>query len=257
VPPEAIHRAARVGFQAGAEQYERGRPEYPEEAVRALVEHLRITPGTTVLDLAAGTGKLTRQLAPLGPRLVAVEPVEAMRATLARLLPAAWVLAGKAEAIPLAAGSVDAAVVAQAFHWFDRDAALRELHRVLRPVGRLGIIYNVRDESVALMAAFTRVFESHRGDTPTHETGAWRGSFSRSALFAPLEKVSVRHEHRLDPDGVVDRVLSISFIAMLPAEEQDKVAEEVRAILERDPSTRGRTEVVLPYRTDVYWTERR
>src|SRR5207247_3916719 len=128
---DPIHRAARVGFQVGARQYERGRPDYPGTAVRALVEHLRIGPGSVVLDLAAGTGKLTRQLAPAGPRLVAVEPVEAMRATLARTVPGVWAVGGRAEAIPLAGGSVDAAVVAQAFHWFDPDAALAELHRVL------------------------------------------------------------------------------------------------------------------------------
>jgi len=257
VPADGIHRTARVGFQVAAEQYERGRPEYPDEAVRALVEHLRIGRGTVVLDLAAGTGKLTRQLAPAGPRLVAVEPVEAMRATLAWTVPGVLAIAGRAEAIPLADGSVDAAVVAQAFHWFEPDAALAELHRVLRPEGRLGLVWNVRDETVSLMAEFTRIIESHRGDTPTHETGAWRDAFARSALFTSLEKRSVRHEQRLDREGVVDRALSISFIAMLPDQERGRVTDEIRALLDRDPATRGMQEVVVPYRTDVYWCERR
>ncbi len=257
MPDREIHRAARVGFQAAAPEYERGRPDYPETAVRALVEHLRITPGSVVLDLAAGTGKLTRHLVPFGARLVAVEPVEAMRATLARNLPGVLALAGTAEAIPLSAGSVDAAVVAQAFHWFDPDGALAELHRVLRPGGRLGVIYNVRDETFGLMAEFTRIFQPYRGDTPSHETRGWRHAFEQTALFTPLEKMTVPHRHRLSRQGVVDRVLSISFIAELPDRERQAVADRVLAVLDRDPATRGKQEIDLPYRTDVYWCERR
>ncbi|MDP9341763.1 MAG: class I SAM-dependent methyltransferase [Actinomycetota bacterium] len=257
MPDEGIHRAARVGFQAAADEYERGRPDYPQEAVQALAEHLRIVPGSVVLDLAAGTGKLTRQLVPLGARLVAVEPVEAMRQTLACNLPGVLALAGRAEAIPLATGSVHAAVVAQAFHWFDLDAAIGELHRVLQAEGRLGLVWNVRDESVPLMSEFSHVIEAHRGSTPRHETGGWRDAFERSELFTPLEKLTVPHEQRLSPDGVVDRALSISFIAALPEEERARVAGEVRALLERDPATRGKQRIAVPYRTDVYWCERR
>jgi len=257
VAGEGIHRAARVGFQLGATEYERGRPDYPEEAVRLLVEQLRLGPASVVLDLAAGTGKLTRQLAAFGCTLVAVEPVEAMRTTLAEMVPNARVVAGKAEAIPLRDATLDAAVVAQAFHWFEPDAAIDELHRVLRPHARLGIVYNVRDETVPLMREFTRVIESHRGDTPGHERGAWRAALEGTHLFTVPEKASVRHEQRVDPDGVVDRALSISFIAMLLPAERDRVATEIRAMLERDPTTRGKREIVLPYRTDVYWSERR
>jgi SAM-dependent methyltransferase len=246
-----------VGFQAAAQEYERGRPDYPQPAVTALAEHLRIEAGRVVLDLAAGTGKLTRQLVPFGARLVAVEPVEAMRATLATNLPHVLALAGRAEAIPLAGGAVDAAVVAQAFHWFDPEAALAELRRVLRPDGRLGVIYNVRDETFPLMAEFTRIFQPHRGDTPSHETTAWRRAFEQTTLFTPLEKMTVPHRHRLSRQGVVDRVLSISFIAELPEEERVAVTDEVLAALDRDPDTRGKQEVSLPYRTDVYWCERR
>jgi SAM-dependent methyltransferase len=257
VADRRIHRAAEVGFQLGAAEYERGRPDYPEDAVRTLGEELRLVPGSVVLDLAAGTGKLTRQLAPFGCTLVAVEPVEAMRATLAELLPDALVVAGKAEAIPLGDATMDAAVVAQAFHWFDPDAAFAELHRVLRPGGRLGIVYNVRDETVPLMREITRIIQRYRGDTPSHESGGWRETLDGTDRFTSPQKASFPHLHRMDPDGVVDRILSISFIAMLPPAEREAVTTEIRALLQSDPTTAGRDEIALPYGTDVYWSNRR
>ena len=128
-----IHEAAARGFQQASEAYERGRPTYPPEAIARLVTALGIGPHSTVVDLAAGTGKLTRQLVPSGARLIAVEPVEAMRATFARVLPGVTILEGTAEALPLPDASAEALVVGQAFHWFDGPAALAEIHWVLRP----------------------------------------------------------------------------------------------------------------------------
>ena len=135
--------AAR-GFQAGAEAYERGRPGYPTDAVDALTDALGVGPGATVVDLAAGTGKLTRLLVPSGATVIAIEPVDAMRRTLAAMLPRVPVVAGTAESMPLRDGSAGAVVAAQAFHWFDGEAALAEIHRVLAPGGRLGLVWNVR-----------------------------------------------------------------------------------------------------------------
>jgi len=131
----SVHEAAAVGFDVGAEAYERGRPGFSPEAVERLARELGIEPGRTVVDLAAGTGKLTRMLVPSGARLLAVEPVEGMRRQFVHLVPGVPVVAGVAESLPLRAGSVDAVAVAQAFHWFDAGAALRDLHRVLRPGG--------------------------------------------------------------------------------------------------------------------------
>ena len=124
-----IHPTAAAGFSLGAAAYERGRPGYPAEAIGWLAEQLGLRAGRTVLDLAAGTGKLTRALVETGAEVVAVEPVDEMRAQLEAAVPAARALAGTAEEIPLADGAVDAVTVAQAFHWFDRDAAFTEIHR--------------------------------------------------------------------------------------------------------------------------------
>ena len=140
----SIREQAARGFQRGADAYERGRPGYPPEAVKWLWLELRLEPGRTVVDVAAGTGKLTRELVSSGATVIAVEPVPAMRAVLEGVVPDATALAGTAEALPLDDASVDALVVAQAFHWFDGPAAVSEFHRVLRPGGRLGLIWNRR-----------------------------------------------------------------------------------------------------------------
>ena len=157
-----IHEAAR-GFEHAPKPYEIGRPPYPPEAIERLVAELEIEDGKRVLDLAAGTGKLTRLLVPTGAFVVAVEPVEGMRAALMTSLPQVEAVAGTAEAIPLPNGSVDAVTVGQAFHWFDGDAALAEIHRVLRPGGRLGLIWNVKDESVDWIEKLGGIMEAYRG----------------------------------------------------------------------------------------------
>lgn len=250
-----VHDAARAFGQA-ADEYERGRPSYPPEAVACLVDALAIGAGRTVLDLAAGTGKLTRLLAGGDATVVAVEPSDGMRRRLEASAPGVEALAGTAEAIPLADGSVDAVTVAQAFHWFDGDAALAEIHRVLADGGALGLVWNGRDESVAWLGRLGALMEPYRGDAPGYRSDTWRDAFERTRLFTSLEHRAFRFVHELDPDGVVARVTSVSFIAALPDDERAAVAERVRALLAEDPETRGRAVLAVPYRTDVFWCER-
>lgn len=248
-----IHEAAARGFAQAVDAYERGRPGYPPEAVERLCEAVGIGPGRAVLDLAAGTGKLTRLLVPTGAELVAVEPVEQMRAALARALPEVTALAGTAEDVPLPAASVDAVVAGSAFHWFRGEEALAEIHRVLRPDGRLGLLWNVRDESAPWVAELTAIMEPYRGAAPGYRLGAWRDAFRRTALFSPLRHAAFRHVHRLEPEAVVARVASVSFVAALAESDRAAVLARVRALLARDPPTRGRDVVNLPYRTEVWW----
>ena len=145
-----IHEQASIGFKRAADAYERGRPEYPAAAVEHLVKTLDIARGSRVVELGAGTGKFTRTLVPTGAEILAVEPVDAMRQKLSELLPGVKMVDGAAEAIPLADASADAVVVAQAFHWFDGERALAEIHRVLKAGGGLGLIWNVRDDSLGV-----------------------------------------------------------------------------------------------------------
>src|SRR5437764_6215788 len=141
----SVHKAAAEGFHRTADAYERGRPGYPEDAIAWMVAGLRISDRSTVVDLGAGTGKLTRLLLPTGARLIAIEPVAGMRNALRALLPQLEIVDAVAEAMPLADGSADAVVAGQAFHWFETALALEEIHRVLRPGGGLGLIWNRRD----------------------------------------------------------------------------------------------------------------
>lgn len=255
-----VHDAAARGFQRGADDYERARPSYPADAVAFLVERLGIGPGTRVLDLAAGTGKLTRLLAPTGAELVAVEPVPAMRAVLVDAVPAADVLDGVAEAIPLPDASVDAVTVAQAFHWFDAPAALAEITRVLRPGGGLGLVWNVRDESVPWVRRFTEITVERSGGTPYRRDYTfqhWQDELAAVGGLTPLETRRFRFDQEVDVELVVDRAASISFVSALPDDQRHAVLAEVRTMLEQHPELQGRATFPFPYETDVYWCHRR
>jgi SAM-dependent methyltransferase len=255
--PGRIHDQAAVGFQRAAEAYERARPDYPQAAVRCLADALRIGPAARVVDLAAGTGKLTRLLVATGAQIVAVEPVEAMRVQLARLVPEAHVVDGVAERLPLADGAFDAVVVAQAFHWFATAAALAEIHRVLKPGGGLGLIWNVRDESVGWVRRIGEILRPYQERAPHYSSMEWRAAFQRDRLFSPLQTARFAHVYSGSLDGTIDRVRSVSFIAALDGSEREAILAQVRELLQSDPQTQGRRTIEFPYRTVVYWCKRR
>jgi len=230
-----LHPATH-GFELSADAYERGRPGYPAAAVDWLVERLGIGPGRSVLDLAAGTGKLTRLLVPTGAEVIAVEPIAEMRAKIA----GARVLDGRAEAIPLADASVDAVTVAQAFHWFRADDALREIHRVLRPGGGLALVSNVRDESNPLHAAVSELLAPLERDVPRGRRRDW------ADVIGATETASFPHEQLVDEDGFVERFTSVSFVASAPAGARAGIEADLRAL--------ARTEGIpirLPYVTEL------
>jgi len=253
---DTIHRAASAGYAAAADAYERGRPSYPLEAVAWLARTMRLHSGTTLLELGAGTGKLTAQLVPLRTRLVAIEPVDAMRTRLATAVPTAVPLGGTAEALPLGDATVDAAVAAQAFHWFDHDAALVELARVLRPGGRLALAWNVRDRSVDWSRRLTEIVDRVAGDAPRHGTAPWRAAFERTDRFDSVDDASFPNPVTVTPEQLLDRVASISFVAAAGPRERDAVLDDVRGLLATHPDLAGRERILFPYRTDVYAWER-
>jgi SAM-dependent methyltransferase len=234
-----IHCAARVGFARSADAYERGRPGYPDEAIEFLIS--RLPAGAHVLDLAAGTGKLTRPLLASGLNVVAVEPVPEMRAALPASVRA---LDGTAEAIPLADAGVDAVTVGQAFHWFDGQKALDEIHRVLRRQGTLGLVWNRRVEGDPVNRRISELLAPYRAGVPTPRHDAWRSVFEQTRLFWPLEERLFASEQLLDAPGLEARIGSISFIAALAEDERSRVLEHARSLA-------GDGTVAVPYRCEV------
>ncbi|KMZ12715.1 Methyltransferase [Candidatus Burkholderia humilis] len=149
---QRVHRAAEAGYTANADGYVRGRPDYPPEVADWLSGTLGLASGKTVVDLGAGTGKFTPRLVQTSARVIAVEPVDTMRAKLAAALPAVQAFKGDAQHISLDDASVDAVVCAQSFHWFAHADALNEIFRILKPGGTLGLVWNVRDARVPWVA---------------------------------------------------------------------------------------------------------
>jgi SAM-dependent methyltransferase len=238
----------RLAFGNAAADYERGRAEWPD-AVAAVGEVPR---RAEVLDLAAGTGKLTRVLARHFARVIAVEPSEEMRALIAGV----EALPGAAESIPLADASVDAVFCGDAFHWFDWPVAVREIARVLRPRGTLVLAWNgpCGETEPALPQEAWDVAKRYRRPGvepggPIIESGAWREPFA-DAPFEPLRDESFEHEFVQDRDGVVAETLSVSIFASLPERERVQMAGELLAVV---PDAVYRT----PFRSEVTWTRLR
>lgn len=251
-----VHKAAQVGFSTQAGTYTQGRPDYPDALSNWLKHTLGIDAHTSVVDLGAGTGKFTRLLKPMTEHLTAIEPVEPMRQEFAKGLPDTPILDGTAESLPLADASADALVCAQAFHWFANEAALAEIHRVLKPGGRLGLIWNVRDESVDWVAEITRIITPYEGDTPRFHTGQWRQPFD-GRLFAQPELTCFNFSHSGTPETVImNRFLSVSFIAALPKADKAVVTEQLRDLIKTHPALRGRETLDFPYQTQAYLCRR-
>jgi len=247
-----VHTSAQQGFSTQAVTYAQGRPDYPRQLTGWLADTLRINAQSSVIDLGAGTGKFTRLLSTLAPTLTAVEPVAAMGAQLTKLLPDVRLVNGTAESIPLPSASADAVVCAQAFHWFSTEAALAEIHRVLKPDGRLGLVWNVRDESVDWVAAITEIITPYEGDTPRFHTGRWREAFT-GEYFSDPEVTCFPYSHVGSPQEVImDRFLSVSFIAALPDAPKAVVTAQLQALIDTHPALKGRDTVAFPYQTQAY-----
>lgn len=236
------HRARGpfTAFSEVADAYERGRPEYPQEAIRWLVGDAP----ADVVDLGAGTGKLTRGLVALGHRVVAVEPLGEMRGELEKAVPGARVFEGSAETIPLPDGSAEAVTCAQAFHWFDHARSLPEIARVLRPGGRLALVWNSRDDRDPWMERLSAIIgnETVQDDDveqPVRESG----------LFGPVERAQFSFAQELDRDGLLDLVLSRSYCAKLPSGDREPILEAVARLYDE---TAGGDGVSLAYVTECF-----
>jgi SAM-dependent methyltransferase len=219
-------------FASVAEAYERGRPEYAPAVIGATAAELGLRPSDPVLDLAAGTGKLTCALVRYGFAVVAVEPQEPLRAVLSDKVQAARVLDGVAEQIPLEDGTLAAVMIADAFHWFDRPSALSEIRRVLKVGGGLALFNTVPDWSGASWAhELGTLVAGSRPNHPHFDGRPWE-EFIRDAVgFAEPWEVRVTTYSPADPEGVLAHMGSISWIAGLPEAERLDVLARMRTIV--------------------------
>jgi SAM-dependent methyltransferase len=251
----AIHPTAAKGFANGADTYVRGRPDFPPAALAWLREDLGLQPGKTVIDLGAGTGKFTRLLVETGATVTAVDPVAAMLNRLVRDLPGVTALPGDAQHIPLPDACADALICAQAFHWFANAESLAEIRRVLKPGGLLGLIWNVRDQSVDWVRKLTAIMDPHEGEAPRYDDGEWRAAFPAPG-FGDLREKSFPHVHVGSPEQVIlDRVASVSFIAALDEPVRARVLAGIRALIDATPGLAGRGSVSFPYVTRAWWCQ--
>lgn len=237
-------RGPYTAFAEVAGAYERGRPSYPEEAVGWLVGD---TP-SDVVDLGAGTGKLTRSLVALGHRVTAVEPLDEMRGELQVALPGVTALAGSAEAIPLPDSSADVVTCAQSFHWFDHDVALAEVARVLRPSGRLALVWNSRDDRDPWVERLSAIIGSE-----TVEESDVVPVLEVSGFFEPVETAEFSFKQALDREGLLDLVLSRSYCAKLSPADREPILEAVGRLYDE---TAGPDGVRLAYVTECFRAQR-
>ena len=234
-------------FDLAAEEYEATRPSYPDE----LLDLLPVASGATVLDLGAGTGKLTRVLARRYARVIAVEPLDGMRAILERVVRDVEALPGNAEQIPLDDASVDAVFAAQAFHWFDHARAIPEIARVLRPGGVLAIVWNGPDESRPnpLPSAYLAYLGELRRERSTFDdTRPWRELIAIGPFGEPQEG-AVPHDHVLDRAGQLDNARSVSWIASRDADDRARVLARLGELLPE-------REYAVPNLANVLWAVR-
>ncbi|WP_433735342.1 class I SAM-dependent methyltransferase [Pseudomonas putida] len=247
-----IHHSAAAGYKTGADTYVRGRPDYPPQVADWLTGVLGLNKDTAVIDLGAGTGKFTARLVATGAQVIAVEPVAQMLEKLSQAFPQVLAVNGTATDLPLPDASVDVVVCAQAFHWFASAQALDEIARVLKPCGRLGLVWNLRDTRVGWVPKLDAIVNALQGDTPRYYTGAWRQVFPHPA-FGPLQGQRFSHGHTGSPEDVIfNRVRSTSFIAALPEAERAKVDEQIRAMIADEPELRGREVITVPYETAAF-----
>ncbi|MEM5340802.1 class I SAM-dependent methyltransferase [Paraburkholderia azotifigens] len=251
-----VHHAASEGYTKGADTYVKGRPDYPPELAGWLKGDLALGPGKIAVDLGAGTGKFTPRIVETGAQVIAVEPVATMREKLAAALPQVDVRDGTAQRLPLDDASVDAVLCAQSFHWFASREALAEIHRVLKPGGHLGLVWNVRDARVPWVAQLDAIVNACEGDAPRYHTGEWRNAFP-AVGFSELEERHMPHGHTGPAeDVIVTRVHSTSFILAMPPGQWAEVERDVRALIASEPALASRDVVTVPYVTYAFCATR-
>ncbi len=248
-----IHHTATT-YQNMSDLYEAGRPGYTQDSVFALCDHLKVSKDSQIVELGAGTGKFTRVLLQRYSNVVAVEPVPAMLDQLKAILPEVHALLGTGEAIPLPDHSCDFILIANAFHWFCTERALQEFTRILNPKGGLGLIWNLDG---VFTSSWGKTIDSWldeiEGDTPQYKTGIWKNVLKNSKIFSDLNEETFSASRTTTAEEVVQRVMSISFVAALPENERLTFQQKIENHLATHPDCRNQTHLRVSFDTKIYW----
>ena len=250
---QLLHPAAQHGFSAAAELYQQVRPSYPQEIHAWLTEQLHLNANSRVIDLASGTGKFLPYLIPHSGQLTAIEPVTEMLAQLKLAYPLVETLQAFSDHMPLPSQSIDAVLSAQAFHWFANLDSLKEIHRVLKPQGHLGLVWNQRDTQVDWVNALAERLAPLEEDTPRYHSGLWKKVFEHQHVF----QLKSLHQFAQQQTGTVEqvvskRLLSTSFIAAMPLEQQQDLKHQFEQIVLQYTGKQPQDEISFPYITYAY-----
>ena len=228
--------------------YLRGRPSYPAEAAERILDHFGRRAGQLVADLGTGTGQLSCPLAQRHVPVVAIDPVLEMLRNIPERVRS---VVATAQSLPFASRTVSAITVGNAFHWFAATEALEEMHRCLRPDGMLALVWNERDERVGWVRRHSEIVDAHEGDAPRFKTMAWKSVVDEYPRFAEVAAFEVANPWPTTRSGLVDRMLSTSFIAALPDAPRKEIESQADALARTLPERFD-----YPYRTKAWIYER-
>ncbi|WP_130803459.1 class I SAM-dependent methyltransferase [Acinetobacter ihumii] len=255
---QPIHHTAQQGFSQTAALYQQVRPDYPKEIVNWLKQELDLNQASRVVDLGAGTGKFIPYLQQLSSEIIAVEPVQAMREQLHLAYPEVNLVDAYSANIPLSAQSVNAVLCAQSFHWFSNLQTLTELNRILKTGGHLGLIWNQRDVSVDWVKALADVLQPLEQDTPRYHSGNWKNVFEDQQLFEFSGVQTFTQTQKGSVEQVVSkRLLSTSFIAAMPIQQQLELKQQFEQIVFKFKGLQVQDEIEFPYITYAYHYKKR
>ena len=250
---QSLHPTAQKGFSSAAELYQQSRPSYPQELVDWLINQLHLNPTSQVIDLGAGTGKFLAYLQQVTPHITAIEPIAEMLAQLKISYPHIETLQACSNDLPVTANSIDAVVCAQSFHWFANFETLQQIHQVLKPEGHLALIWNQRDIQVDWVKALADLLQPLESNTPRYHSGQWQVVFEHQSLFQWVNVHTFTQHHIGTVENVVSkRLLSTSFIAAMPEQQQQHLKQQFEHIVLQYTGRHPQDEIIFPYVTYAY-----
>ena len=250
---QSLHPSAQKGFSLGAELYQQVRPSYPPEILVWLQDQLKVSENSTVIDLGSGTGKFLPFLLQTQAKVIAVEPVTAMREQLEQRYSTVECLQTSSDQLLVKDESINAIICAQSFHWFSNIETLKEMYRVLIPTGHVGLLWNQRDITVDWVKALADEIARFEADTPRYHSEKWKQVFEQQQLFQfnGLQTFQLQHTGTVE-QVVSKRLLSTSFIAAMPEHQQQQLKARFEQIVFDFTGLTAQDQIDFPYTTFAY-----